>query len=61
MSTMIYMTTDDGAIFQAQVPVTPGDTPETLAAKVQQLEHAHYPRVIEEILNSAQPNLSNHR
>jgi len=39
------------AIFQAQVTVTPGDTPETLAAKVQQLEHAHYPRVIEEAVS----------
>ncbi|MCU0380696.1 MAG: phosphoribosylglycinamide formyltransferase [Chitinophagaceae bacterium] len=35
-------------IFQARVPVLPGDTPESLAAKIHQLEHAHYPRVIEE-------------
>jgi phosphoribosylglycinamide formyltransferase 1 len=39
------------AIYQAQVAVEPGDTPETLAAKVQQLEHEHFPRVIEEVLN----------
>ena len=44
------------AIFQAQVVVEPGDTPETLAAKVQQLEHEHFPRVIEEVVN-----LQNHR
>jgi phosphoribosylglycinamide formyltransferase 1 len=52
------------AIFQAQVAVEPGDTPETLAAKVQQLEHEHFPRVIEEVVNSAQRNyqyLQNHR
>jgi phosphoribosylglycinamide formyltransferase-1 len=48
------------SIFQAQVIVTPGDTPETLAAKVQQLEHAHYPRVIERVIEEA-GNLSNHR
>ena len=41
------------AIFQAQVAVEPDDTPETLAAKVQQLEHEHFPRVIEEVLNGA--------
>jgi phosphoribosylglycinamide formyltransferase-1 len=44
------------AIFQAQVAVEPGDTPEILAAKVQQLEHEHFPRVIEEVVN-----LQNHR
>ena len=44
------------AIFQAQVVVEPDDTPETLAAKVQQLEHEHFPRVIEEVVN-----LQNHR
>ncbi|HTR31885.1 MAG TPA: phosphoribosylglycinamide formyltransferase [Puia sp.] len=43
------------AIFQARVIVEPGDTPETLAKKVQALEHAHFPRVIEEVV------LSNHR
>ena len=44
------------AIFQARVAVTADDTPETLAAKVQQLEHIHFPRVVEEVVNSAQPN-----
>lgn len=37
-------------IFQAKVPVNPDDTPETLAKKVQQLEHEHFPRVIEELI-----------
>lgn len=44
------------SIFQARVAVTGEDTPETLAAKVQQLEHTHFPRVIEDVVN-----LSNHR
>lgn len=39
------------AIFQEQVIVEPGDTPETLAAKVRLLEHIHFPRVIEEVIN----------
>jgi phosphoribosylglycinamide formyltransferase-1 len=38
-------------IFQAKVPVDPEDTPETLAGKVQSLEHRHFAPVIEEILN----------
>lgn len=37
-------------IFQATCPILPGDTPETLAERVHQLEHQHFPRVIEEIL-----------
>jgi folate-dependent phosphoribosylglycinamide formyltransferase PurN len=28
-----------------------GDTPEKLAARIHALEHAHYPRVIEEVLS----------
>ncbi len=37
-------------IFQATCPVVSGDTPETLAARIHELEHQHYPRIIEEIL-----------
>ncbi|MBL7972791.1 MAG: phosphoribosylglycinamide formyltransferase [Prolixibacteraceae bacterium] len=37
-------------IFQATCPIVSGDTPETLAARVHELEYQHYPRVIEEIL-----------
>lgn len=37
-------------IFQATCPILPKDTPETLAARIHELEHEHYPRVIEEIL-----------
>jgi phosphoribosylglycinamide formyltransferase-1 len=38
-------------IFQSTVTIDPIDTPETLAAKIHQLEHKYYPVVIEEILN----------
>lgn len=42
---------DEGdIIFQATCPIVSGDTPETLAARIHELEHQHYPRVIEEIL-----------
>ncbi|OFX62420.1 MAG: phosphoribosylglycinamide formyltransferase [Bacteroidetes bacterium GWB2_41_8] len=37
-------------IFQATCPIVSGDSPETLAARIHELEHQHYPRVIEEIL-----------
>lgn len=43
---------DEGAIiFQAKCPVLPGDTPDTLAARIHELEYAHFPRVIEEVIN----------
>jgi phosphoribosylglycinamide formyltransferase-1 len=35
-------------IFQAACAITPGDTPESLAEKVHQLEYRYFPRVIEE-------------
>ena len=38
-------------IFQSMVAIDPTDTPESLAAKIHQLEHKYYPVVIEEILN----------
>lgn len=38
-------------IFQAKVVVEPGDTPETLAKKVHLLEHEHFPRIIEQLVN----------
>lgn len=42
---------DEGQIiFQARCPVTPTDTPDDVARKVQILEHDHYPHVIAEIL-----------
>jgi phosphoribosylglycinamide formyltransferase 1 len=42
---------DEGQVlFQARVAVLPGDTPQTLAQKVHQLEYAHYPRVVEDYI-----------
>jgi len=38
-------------IFQATCPVLPGDTPESLAARIHGLEHANYPKVIEAFIN----------
>lgn len=38
------------AIFQATCPVSPDDTPDTLAQKIHQLEHSHFPPVLEKIL-----------
>lgn len=41
---------DEGStIFQAKCAVLPDDTPESLAARIHQLEYSHYPRVIEMI------------
>ncbi len=37
-------------IFQTKIEVTPEDTPETIAKKVRELEHKHFPEVIEKIL-----------
>ncbi len=42
---------DEGdIIFQKRCNVDPGDTPETLAAKIHALEYEHYPKVIEELV-----------
>lgn len=42
---------DEGdIIFQAKCEVLPADTPEEVAMKVHALEYAHYPHVIEEVL-----------
>jgi phosphoribosylglycinamide formyltransferase-1 len=42
---------DNGDIvFQTACPILPGDKPGDIAQRIHQLEHAHYPRVIEEIL-----------
>lgn len=37
-------------IFQATCPVEPDDTPELLASRIHQLEHQHFPIVIEKVL-----------
>ncbi|AXY78731.1 phosphoribosylglycinamide formyltransferase [Paraflavitalea soli] len=46
---------DNGAIiFQATCAIEPGDTPAMLAQKVHELEHAHYPRIIEQVIGHLQ-------
>ncbi|HEY1112155.1 MAG TPA: phosphoribosylglycinamide formyltransferase [Chitinophagaceae bacterium] len=39
-------------IFQTALPILEGDTPEMLAARIHQLEHLHYPQVIEEVVGA---------
>ena len=49
---------DEGdIIFQATCPVMKNDTPETLAARIHELEYLHYPRVIEEMLLNEEEEL----
>ncbi|OBX25323.1 phosphoribosylglycinamide formyltransferase-1 [Gelidibacter algens] len=44
---------DEGAIiFQAKCAVHPSDTAATVAAKIHELEMAHFPKVVEELLKS---------
>ncbi|TPG14400.1 phosphoribosylglycinamide formyltransferase [Sphingomonas oligophenolica] len=43
---------DGGAVLgQTEVPIVPGDTPETLASRVLVAEHALYPRILKEFLS----------
>jgi phosphoribosylglycinamide formyltransferase-1 len=43
---------DEGnIIFQAKCKVLPGDTPDSLAQRIHQLEYKHYPEVIEKLVN----------
>ena len=42
---------DEGEqIFQATCPVMPDDTPETLADRIHQLEHAHFAPIIASVV-----------
>jgi phosphoribosylglycinamide formyltransferase 1 len=42
---------DEGdIIFQAKCKVMPGDTPESLASRIHALEYAHFPKVIENLI-----------
>jgi phosphoribosylglycinamide formyltransferase 1 len=44
---------DSGEIIaQSKVPVLPGDSPETLHARIQQAEHALYPSVLQKLASS---------
>ena len=40
-------------IFQEKVIIEPGDTPATLAKKIQALEHLHFPRIIEKTIQES--------
>jgi len=43
---------DNGdVIFQAKCKILPGDTPESLATRIHQLEHTHFPLQIEKIIS----------
>jgi phosphoribosylglycinamide formyltransferase 1 len=43
---------DEGIIiFQATCEVKPGDTPDSLSARIHQLEYQHYPRIIEQVVS----------
>lgn len=45
---------DNGdVIFQAACPILDGDTAEKLAARIHEMEHLHYPAVIEKVLESS--------
>jgi phosphoribosylglycinamide formyltransferase-1 len=37
-------------IFQAKCPVLPSDTPETLAARIHQIEYRYFPEVVEKLI-----------
>jgi len=39
-------------IFQTACPILESDTPESLAERIHQLEHLHYPRIIEEVVKA---------
>lgn len=44
---------DEGDIvFAAKTALTPDDSPTDIAKKVQQLEHAHFPRVVDQLVNA---------
>lgn len=43
---------EGGTIFQARCPIVAGETPESLAAKVHALEHAHLAKVVEGVIKN---------
>jgi phosphoribosylglycinamide formyltransferase-1 len=40
-------------LFQAKVPVDSSDTPGTLASKIHELEHAHFPTIVENYIKES--------
>lgn len=52
---------DEGEIiFQAQCALSANETPESLAAKIHQLEYLHFPKVVEQVLTKTR-NPANHQ
>ena len=44
---------DNGdVIFQTACPILDSDTPESIAQRIHQLEHLHYPRVVEKVIST---------
>ncbi len=44
---------DEGTIiFQTKCIINPGDTPETLAHKIHQLEQTHFPNIVEKVISN---------
>lgn len=44
---------DEGEhLFQVRCPVLPNDTPDTLAARIHAVEHAHFPAVVERLVEA---------
>jgi phosphoribosylglycinamide formyltransferase-1 len=41
-------------IFQARCSIEAGDTPDTLAQKIHELEHEHYPLIVEKVVRELQ-------
>ena len=41
-------------IFQAKCRVEPGDTPDSLAARIHELEYKHFPRVVNELIKRSE-------
>lgn len=53
---------DEGAIiFQAKCAVNSSDTPEDVAAKIHKLEMLHFPKVVEQLLDSVVSNSEFHK
>ncbi len=43
---------EGGIIFQAECDVLPGDTPDSLATRIHNLEHCYYPEIIEKTIEN---------
>jgi phosphoribosylglycinamide formyltransferase-1 len=39
-------------IFQTACPILDSDTPESIAQRIHQLEHLHYPRIVEKVIST---------